>query len=114
MVLNTLGGNAPSIANPMPFGILPFLGPTSAIYTLADINYDWAIAGLPFLAGETLRGTYFRRQYLREFAAIRKDQFDNQQVPGEQSILGWWERSQSSFAGGAGINYLDTTLDNTL
>jgi hypothetical protein len=114
MALNVLGGNTPSIVNPIPWGIIPSVGPYSSQYQLTDEAYDYAIAGIPFLSGESLRGTYFRRMYVREFAPIRKDQFDNQQVPGEQSILGWWLRSQSNFSQGAGVQYLDTTVDSTL
>jgi hypothetical protein len=52
--------------------------------------------------------------YQRSFSPIRKDQFDNEQVPGEQSIWGWWLRSQSNFSLGAGTQFLDTTIDQTL
>lgn len=106
--------NTPSIVQPFPFALTPYPNQFSALFQLSDVAYDYAVAGIPFLGGQSLRGTYFRRQYERDFAQIRKDQFDNQQVPGEQSILGWWLRSQSNFAGGAGIQYLDTSTDNTL
>ena len=111
MVLNQFNENSSGLSNPFPAGILTLPGPFSAVYSLKDINYDWAIGGIPFLAGETLRGTYFRRQYLREYAAIRKDQFDAQNVPGEQSFLGFWLRSQNTFSQGAGIQYLDPSID---
>lgn len=114
MALNVLGGNTPSIVNPIPWGLIPQVGQFSSQYQPGDIAYDFAIAGIPFLSGESLRGTYFRRMYTREFAPIRKDQFDNQQVPGEQSILGWWLRSQSNFTQGTGAQYLDTTVDQSL
>lgn len=90
------------------------LGPFSTHFTKSDIAFDYAIGGIPFIGGESLRGTYFHRQYTRSFSPIRKDQFDNQQVPGEQSIWGWWLRSQSDFSLGAGLQFLDTTQDNTL
>ncbi len=114
MALNVLGGNVPSIVNPIPWGIIPQSGQYSSQYSVTDESYDFAIAGIPFLSGESLRGTYFRRMYTREFAPIRKDQFDNQQVPGEQSIVGWWLRSQSLFTQGTGAQYLDTTVDQSL
>lgn len=113
-MVSYLGGNIPSIVNPIPWGLIPQVGSAFQQYQMQDIAYDYAIAGIPFLSGESLRGTYFRRMYVREFAPIRKDQFDNQQVPGEQSILGWWLRSQSNFSQGSGIQYLDTTVDQTL
>lgn len=110
---NLIGGNVPSIVNPIPSGIItPPAGAGSLVIT--DVQYDYAIAGIPFLAAESLRGSYFRRQYLRNFAAIRKDQFDNQNTPGEQSLVGWWLKSQSNFGQGAGSQYLDTSIDTTL
>jgi len=114
MALNVLGSNTPSIVNPVVFGLLPAVGPYSALYAPQDIAYDYAVGGIPFLSGESLRGTYFRRMYKREFSPIRKDQFDNLQVPGEQSLWGWWLRSQSLFTQGAGIQYLDTSQDQTI
>jgi hypothetical protein len=90
------------------------LGPFSTHFTRSDIAFDYAIGGIPFIGGESLRGSYFRRVYERSFSPIRKDQFDNQQVPGEQSIWGWWLRSQSDFSLGAGVQFLDTTQDATL
>jgi hypothetical protein len=106
--------NTPSFVQPIPFALPGLPNMFSAGYSLTDMAYDYAIGGIPFIGGQSLRGTYFRRQYERDFATIRKDQFDNQQVPGEQSILGWWLRSQSNFQGGAGVQYLDTSEDSTL
>ena len=45
--------------------------------------------------------------YQRETAPYRKDQLDNSKEPGEQSLTGWWLRSQSSFHVGTGINFYD-------
>ena len=73
-----------------------------AIWQNTDISYDVAIGGLPFIyaIGDS-------RPYIRQTAPFRKDQFDNQTEPGEQSLTGWWIRSQSSFHGGTGIVYFD-------
>lgn len=114
MPLNSFQQNTAGIAQPSPAGLTPLPGPNANQYIRTDISYDYAIGGIPFLAGESGRGTYFRRIYQRSFAQIRKDQFDNQQVPGEQSIYGWWLRSQSNFQQGAGTQFLDTTEDATL
>lgn len=105
--------NTNGIVQPSPAGIIPLPGAFTAEFTRTDIAFDYAIAGIPFIGGESLRGTYFRRVYERTFSPIRKDQFDNQQVPGEQSIWGWWLRSQSNFQLGAGLQFLDTTEDAT-
>jgi hypothetical protein len=73
-----------------------------AIWQNTDINYDVAIGGLPFIYAIN-----DSRPYIRQTAPFRKDQFDNQTEPGEQSLTGWWIRSQSSFHGGTGIVYFD-------
>lgn len=114
MGLTSFLNNTNGIAQPSPAGIAPIPGPYSNQYIKTDIAFDYALGGIPFIAGESGRGTYFRRIYERSFSPIRKDQFDNQQVPGEQSIWGWWLRSQSNFDLGGGVQFLDTTLDPTL
>jgi hypothetical protein len=63
-------------------------------------NYDVAIAGLPFFLGPSKD-----HPYKRETAQYRKQQIDMQKEPGEQTLTGWWLRSQSSFHYGAGIRY---------
>ncbi len=114
MSLTTFQQNTNGILQPSPAGLSPVPGPYATQYQRSDIAFDYAIAGIPFIGGESLRGSYFRKIYTRSFSPIRKDQFDNQQVPGEQSIWGWWLRSQSNFDQGAGVQFLDTTMDQTL
>ena len=65
-------------------------------------SYDVAIGGKPFFYAIS-----DSRPYIRQTAPYRKEQFDNNQEPGEQSLTGWWLRSQSSFHGGTGINFYD-------
>lgn len=113
MGLTVFQQNTNGITQPSPAGLAPIPGPYTNQYIRNDITYDYAIGGIPFISGESMRGSYFRKVYVRSFSPIRKDQFDNQQVPGEQSIWGWWLRSQSSFVEGAGVQFLDTTVDPT-
>jgi hypothetical protein len=75
---------------------------TSAIWQNTDIAYDVAIGGMPFIYA--ISDT---RPYIRQTAPFRKEQFDNQTEPGEQSLTGWWIRSQMSFHGGDGITFFD-------
>ena len=75
---------------------------SSAVWQNTDIAYDVAIGGLPFIYAIN-----DARPYVRETAPFRKDQFDNAQEPGEQSLTGWWIRSQSSFHTGTGIKFFD-------
>ena len=74
-----------------------------------DVAYDVALGGLPFIYAIN-----DARPYIRQTAPFRKDQFDNGQEPGEQSLTGWWIRSQMSFHSGSGINFYDpaTTDEN--
>lgn len=75
---------------------------TDAIWQNTNISYDFAIGGMPFISAVT-----DENKYQRETAPFKKDQFDSAQEPGEQSLTGWWLRSQMSFHGGAGINFYD-------
>ena len=74
-----------------------------------DVAYDVALGGLPFIYAIN-----DARPYIRQTAPFRKDQFDNGTEPGEQSLTGWWIRSQMSFHSGSGINFYDpaTTDEN--
>lgn len=75
---------------------------STAVWQNTDIAYDIAIGGMPFILA-----TSNERPYNRKTAPFKKDQFDSTDEPGEQSLTGWWLRSQISFHGGAGINFYD-------
>jgi len=75
---------------------------SASIWQNTDVAYDVAIGGLPFIYA--INDT---RPYLRQTAPFKKDQFDNGAEPGEQSLTGWWIRSQSSFHHGGGIKFYD-------
>ncbi len=49
----------------------------------ADLDYDYAIAGIPFVSAIKDETPYIERM-----AEIRKQQFDNFADPGEQSLEG--------------------------
>jgi hypothetical protein len=74
----------------------------SDTWTNTNIQYDCAIGGLPFFLAISND-----RQYKRQTAPYKKEQFDNSREPGEQSLTGWWIRSQSSFHRGQGITFFD-------
>ena len=75
---------------------------TSGFWTNNAEDYDVAVGGLPFFLAPNDQSPY-----QRETAPYRKDQFDNGTEPGEQSLTGWWLRSQSSFHVGNGIKFYD-------
>jgi len=91
----TEGRNTRAIAVDLGIG-------TGTIWQNTGNSFDCAIAGIPFLTA--ISDT---RPYERATAPFRKQQFDSQRDPGEQSLTGWWLRSQSSFHTGAGINFYD-------
>jgi hypothetical protein len=82
---------------------------STAIWQNTDVAYDVAVGGLPFIYAIN-----DARPYIRQTAPYKKDQFDNQTEPGEQSLTGWWLRSQMSFHSGSGIKFYDpaTTDEN--
>jgi hypothetical protein len=74
----------------------------ASIWQNTDIAYDVAVGGMPFIYAIN-----DSRPYIRQTAPFRKEQFDNGSEPGEQSLTGWWIRSQSSFHSGTGIKFYD-------
>jgi hypothetical protein len=75
---------------------------TSTYWQNTSDSYDVAVGGQPFFYAIN-----DARPYIRQTAPYKKDQFDNGAEPGEQSLTGWWIRSQSSFHGGTGIKFYD-------
>ena len=81
---------------------------SSSTWQNTDIAYDCAIGGMPFVYAIS-----DAHPYARQTAPFKKDQFDNGQEPGEQSLTGWWLRSQQSFHSGTGIRFYDpATVDD--
>jgi hypothetical protein len=82
---------------------------SSSVWENTDVSYDTAVGGLPFFYAIS-----DSRPYIRQTAPFRKEQFDNGNEPGEQSLTGWWLRSQSSFHNGSGINFYDPYAGETV
>ena len=78
-------------------------------YTASGEAYDVAIAGQPFFLQ-----TSDDSPYRRVTAQYRKQQYDQTREAGEQSLTGWWFRSQSSFHLGQGITYFEPAQDESL
>ncbi len=95
------------IVRKIPYQISSRGSTSQGQYSLQDNAYDYAIGGIPWLSA-----TSDQRPYTEGMAEIRKQQFDNFAEPGEQSLYGWWLRSQSTFTGGAGLLYQDPDNDN--
>lgn len=79
-------------------------GASGAVFARMGSEVDVAIGGIPFrlaTSGEIPQSI--------ETIPIRKEQFDAETDPGEQSLTGWWRRSQASFHYGAGYLYEPTS-----
>jgi len=87
------------------------LGIVSSTSTWQNTNesYDVAVGGLPFFYAIS-----DARPYVRQTAPFRKEQSDIGAEPGEQSLTGWWLRSQSSFHNGTGIKFYDPSAGETV
>jgi hypothetical protein len=81
----------------------------STNYTATGYAYDIAIAGLPFFISPLDDSPY-----RRVTAQYRKQQIDQSREPGEQTLTGWWLRSQSSFHNGQGIKFFEPAQDESL
>ena len=82
---------------------------TSTYWQNTSDSYDVAVGGQPFFYAIN-----DARPYIRQTAPYKKDQFDNGKEPGEQSLTGWWLRSQSSFHSGSGIKFYDPSAGETI
>jgi hypothetical protein len=81
----------------------------SATFSLTGEAYDVAIAGNPFFMM-----TSDDAPYRRVTAQYRKQQIDQTREAGEQTLTGWWVRSQSSFHLGAGIKFFEPQQEESL
>jgi hypothetical protein len=83
--------------------------PNTNVYQATGVAYDVAINGLPFFIAASDDSPY-----RRVTAQYRKQQYDQTREAGEQSLTGWWFRSQSSFHLGQGIKYFEPAQDESL
>ena len=81
----------------------------STAYTPTGPAYEVAFSGLPFFLANS-----DEQPYRRVTAQYRKQQIDQTREPGEQTLTGWWVRSQSSFHLGAGIKYFEPIQEESL
>ena len=91
---------------------LPYVlsNPVGAInFSSTGESYDIALGGQPFFLAAS-----DETPYRRVTAQYRKQQIDQTREPGEQTLTGWWLRSQSSFHYGQGIKYFEPIQDESL
>ena len=82
---------------------------STSIWQNTNESYDVAVGGLPFFYAIS-----DERPYIRQTAPFNKEQQDTSTEPGEQSLTGWWLRSQSSFHTGTGIKFYDPSAGETV
>ena len=99
-------GDVPGYARAVSYDLGPVFSYVSSTSGTTWVNtgiaYDYALGGAPFISA-----TNDQRPVQRVTAPFKKDQFDNGAEPGEQSLSGWWLRSQGSFHAGSGIKFYD-------
>jgi hypothetical protein len=95
------------ITEGIPYALSNPAGSTAYIQT--GTFYDVAFSGLPFFIAASEM-----QPYRRVTAQYRKQQIDQTREPGEQTLTGWWVRSQSSFHFGAGIKYFEPIQEESL
>jgi hypothetical protein len=93
------------IVSRLPFPLSGRTATASSSFALEGVQYAYAVGGMPFLSAIS-----DDRVMTRAGAEIRKEQFDNQREPGEQSLANWWMRSQAAFIGGENLLYQDPDL----
>jgi hypothetical protein len=95
------------ITDAIPYVLSNPAGSTN--YQGTGVAYDIAINGLPFFLAASDDSPY-----RRVTAQYRKQQYDQTREAGEQSLTGWWFRSQSSFHLGQGIKYFEPAQSESL
>lgn len=92
------------ITDSTPFDLTSAVPDTT--FNSTNTAYDLTIDDIPFIVNVNNQN-----QYRRETAQYKKDQFDASVEPGEQSLSGWWLRSQTSWHNGAGIKFYEPGTD---
>jgi hypothetical protein len=80
---------------------------SSVGYRRSKVLYDYALSDTPLLSANSKEFPFSRQT-----APFRKEQFDNSDNPGEQTLTQWWLRSQSSFHSGTGIRFQEPAGDD--
>lgn len=71
--------------------------------------YDWKIAGLHFNSAVSAESPYERA-----FSRVSKASIDQSNQPGDQSLDGWWIRSQTDWTGGAGYEFMEPITEDPI
>lgn len=72
-------------------------------------SYDWQIAGMKFASAVDADNPMERA-----FARVTKEAIDQSPQPGDQSLDGWWVRSQTDWSGGAGYRFMEPMSEDPI
>jgi len=97
---------APDITESLPAALAA--RETSQALAMAGAKWDINIGGIGFILEAT-----DANPYQRQSVAPVKDQVDTSQEAGEQSLSGYWLRSQTSWHKGSGGNFYEPGVDET-
>lgn len=90
---------------PAPIGeMIASLLSEDTVYTDYVYGYDFALGGLPFVSAASGENPIRRKSI-----PVEKPRTDDSPEPGEQTFGNWWVKAQSSFHGGAGLKYTDSS-----
>lgn len=97
------------IPGTIPFGDLPYTSSSPTETTDPNSLFDVAVNGIGFMYASSSDNPM-----QRQTAPFEKNRIDSEQTAGEQTLLGWWLRSQDSFHGGAGQLQLEPSYPTQL
>ena len=72
-----------------------------------EFDADYIITGIKWLSAAS-----DEYPYQRTLTKVLKDQVDTSDEPGDNSLQGWWTRSQTDWSGGAGQEYMEPATDD--
>lgn len=90
------------IAQPSPI-------PSNDPWKVDAAAYDWRLAGLHFNSAVSAENPMERA-----FSRVTKDAIDQSPQPGDQSLDGWWIRSQTDWSGGAGYEFMEPISEDPI
>lgn len=83
--------------------------PTNDPWKVDAAAYDWRLAGLHF--NSAVNGD---NPIERAFTRVSKQAIDQSSQPGDQSLNGWWIRSQTDWSGGAGYEFMEPISEDPI
>lgn len=106
-----VASTTPDITEALPF--LLSARKATEIASSQGTAFDIAIAGIGFRLGAAMHMPYRNDPYSVESVTVQKQQIDTSKEAGEQSLDGFWTRSQTSWHKGSGLTYYEPGSEDT-